>query len=306
MAKDRDESPFMRLLIITQKVDKNDPILGFFHRWLEEFAKNFEKVIVICLGKGQYDLPENVKVISLGKEEGVSKAVYLSRFYLTIWEERVNYDAVFVHMNQEYVLLAGDMWRFLGKKVYLWRNHAQGNIWTRMAVWLSHKVFYTSSSSWTAGFSKSVQMPVGVDTEFFRQDPSVMRAPNSFLFLGRISPVKKALEFVEWFNDLEDKFTATVAGPALAKDKEYYELVQSRASNRIKFVGPVTQEEALKLYQSHETYVNMTPAGSFDKTIVEAAASGMKLKVDNPDAQNIDPEQHSLKRLMEKLKEEMS
>ena len=60
----------MKLLIITQKVDRNDPILGFFHRWLEEFAKNCEQVTVICLYKREYNLPGNVKVLSLGKESG--------------------------------------------------------------------------------------------------------------------------------------------------------------------------------------------------------------------------------------------
>src|SRR3989338_2848671 len=58
----------LKLLIITQKVDKNDHILGFFHRWLEEFAKNTEKLTVICLEKGEYNLPENVKVLPLGKK----------------------------------------------------------------------------------------------------------------------------------------------------------------------------------------------------------------------------------------------
>ena len=59
----------MKLLIITQKVDINDPVLGFFHRWLEEFAKHYEFVTVICLEKGEHRLPENVKVLSLGKEK---------------------------------------------------------------------------------------------------------------------------------------------------------------------------------------------------------------------------------------------
>ncbi len=38
----------MRLLITTQKVDKKDPILGFFHRWLEEFDKHRERLRVVC------------------------------------------------------------------------------------------------------------------------------------------------------------------------------------------------------------------------------------------------------------------
>src|SRR3989338_44123 len=60
----------MRILIVTQAVDSADSDLGFFHRWIEEFAKRFERVIVICLKEGQHRLPENVSVYSLGKESG--------------------------------------------------------------------------------------------------------------------------------------------------------------------------------------------------------------------------------------------
>ena len=71
----------MKLLIVTQKVDKNDPILGFFHRWIEEFARHVEFVTVICLGVGEYSLPVNVKVLSLGKEKKKSRLKYIFMFY---------------------------------------------------------------------------------------------------------------------------------------------------------------------------------------------------------------------------------
>ena len=98
-------SEHMKLLIITQVIDKNHPVLGFFHRWVEEFAVHCEHVHVICLQKGVFDLPVNVTVHSLGKEDGVSRATYLLRFYKNIWQLRHEYDSVFVHMNQLYVLL---------------------------------------------------------------------------------------------------------------------------------------------------------------------------------------------------------
>jgi len=293
----------MKLLILTQKVDKDDPILGFFHRWAEEFAKNFEKVTVICLEEGEHNLP-GVKVLSLGKEKNISKFKYLLNFYRYIWQERNNYDAVFVHMNQEYVLLGWKTWWFLGKKIYLWRNHAKGNLLTRLAVLLSHKVFYTSPQSFTARFKKSIQMPVGIDTGFFKPDPMVEREPNSVLFLGRISPVKRVLEFIEWVKD--NHYDATIAGPILPEDKEYGEKVLKALTSKIKYVGPVTQEEARRLYQSHEFYVNKTPPGSFDKTILEARACDAKLVIDNPLAQDLRVEDHSLKFLMEKLLSEIS
>jgi glycosyltransferase involved in cell wall biosynthesis len=295
----------MKLLILTQKVDQNDPVLGFFHRWLIEFSKHYEQVSVICLGKGSYSLPSNVKVYSLGKEEGRSKLTNLWRFYKYIWGLRHEYDAVFVHMNQEYVILGWKSWFLFSKPVYLWRNHFVGGLLTRLAVFLSHKVFYTSPQSFIARFKKAEKMPVGIDTDFFKSDPQTTRPTHSILFLGRISPVKHVLEFVEWFNTLDASYTATVAGGPLPKDEAYFRQVKGKASDRIKFIGAVTQAEALKLYQSHEIYVNKTPAGSFDKAIFEAAACGMKLMVDNPDAQNINVSEHSLKLLMAKLTQEI-
>jgi len=116
----------MKLLIITQKVDKDDPILGFFHRWIEEFAKKFDSIIVICLEKGQYNLPKNTKVLSLGKPSSVKaskgkgrRLVYIWNFYKFTWQERKNYDAVFVHMNPVYVILGGLIWKIFKKKITL-------------------------------------------------------------------------------------------------------------------------------------------------------------------------------------------
>jgi hypothetical protein len=96
----------MKLLILTQKVDAEDDVLGFMHHWLQVFSKSFETITVICLEKGIVNLPENIKVLSLGKEQKKSKLRYITRFYTYIFKERKNYDVVLVHMNKEYVVLA--------------------------------------------------------------------------------------------------------------------------------------------------------------------------------------------------------
>jgi glycosyltransferase involved in cell wall biosynthesis len=308
----------MKLLLITQKVDRNDPVLGFFARWIEEFAKRYERVSVICLEKGEMSLPSNVSVYSLGKEEGNSRLGYITRFYRHIWALRHDYDAVFVHMNQEYVLLGWKSWFFMGKPVYLWRNHAKGSFLTNLAVFFSKKVFCTSPESYTAKFKKTILMPAGIDTDFFKPDPAVSRVLNSVLFLGRISPVKKVLEFIDWFKALGESYTATVAGGPVKGSESYAEEVRRRAPANMRFVGPVNQEGALKLYQSHEKYVNLTPGGSLDKTILEAAACGCKVLCENThlkialegksgeEARKYVIENHSLSLLMEKLQKEIS
>lgn len=281
----------MKLLIVTQKVDRNDPILGFFHRWIEEFAKHCEQVTVICLSKGEYQLPNNVRVLSLGKEAGVGKFKYLWRFYKYIWQERNQYDVVFVHMNQEYVLLGWAVWRLLDKKIWLWRNHKMGSWLTGMAVRMSDRVFCTSPHSFTARFQKTELMPVGIDTDFFAPDPAITRRPNSVLFLGRIAPVKNVDIFIEALNLLHQSgvdFSATIAGPVLPQDEAYLQSLKDRVvkyslANKVEWIGVVSPQEARRLYCGYELYVNLTPSGSMDKTIFEAIACGATPIVANQD-----------------------
>ncbi|MEX0651985.1 MAG: glycosyltransferase family 4 protein [Candidatus Paceibacterota bacterium] len=273
----------MKLLIITQKVDKNDPVLGFFHRWVEVFAEKYESIIVICLEKGEYSLPKHVTVISLGKEEGVSRLVYILRFYRYIISYRNSYSAVFVHMNQEYILLGAMFWKMFKKGTILWRNHAQGNIMTRIAVWCSDIVLTTSPQSFTARFKKTKMMPVGIDTSLFEPNLEVHKKPQSILFLGRIAPVKNVDVFIEALKLLKNNgvvFTATIAGSSLPRDAEYEHMLRKKVelyqlNKEINFTGSVTQSEARTLYHEHEIYVNLTPSGSLDKTIFESLASGL-------------------------------
>lgn len=279
----------INLLIITQKVDINDPILGFFHRWLEEFAKHCEKLTVICLQKGEYDLPQNVRVLSLGKENGESRIKYILNFYKYIWEERKNYDSVFVHMNQEYVVLGGVFWGTFGKKIMMWRNHPEPSIWARLAVLLSNKVFCTSKESFTARFKKTTIMPVGIDTLFFVRKNEIIKIPNSILFLGRISPLKKPEIFVEALNLLAQggvNFSASMVGDPLPRDAAYYREIRDlvkkyNLEDKIIFEKGITNRKTVEYYNTYDVYVNATVSGSLDKTIFEAMSCECLVAVSN-------------------------
>ncbi|MEK7477847.1 MAG: glycosyltransferase family 4 protein [Patescibacteria group bacterium] len=280
----------MKLLILTQKVDKDDPILSFFHRWIEEFANYCDKLTVICLAKGRSELPVAIKVLSLGKpaqgwsasggERLRQKFSAWLNFYKFIWHERKNYDTVFVHMNQEYVLLGALVWKLLGKKILLWRNHPRGNWLTRLAVWLSDRVFCTSEFSFTARFNKTTIMPVGIDTNRFRRDPLVVHKPNSILFLSRMSPIKKPEILIDALHLLAGQgidFTAALVGDPLPKDQNYYQSLgdavkKYQLANQIQFIKGVPNEQTPAFYNTYEIFVNLTPTGSLDKTIFEAMA----------------------------------
>jgi len=276
----------MKLLVVTQAVDTEDPVLGFFVRWIEEFAKHTEHVEVICLKEGKHNLPANVRVHSLGKEHGAaSRAVYAVRFLKLIWQLRHDYDAVFVHMNQEYVLIAGPLWKLLGKRAYLWRNHYAGSWVTNVAAAFCTNVFCTSKSSYTAKYKKTVLMPVGVDTERFFPDARVARKPHSILFLSRISPSKRPEMLIDALAVLAregQSFTASFVGSPLPQDEAYYEILKEKVrslslADKVAFLPAVSNHQTPDLYRAHEIFVNTTASGSFDKTIFEAAACGCRV-----------------------------
>jgi glycosyltransferase involved in cell wall biosynthesis len=269
----------MRLLVVTQAVDSEDPVLGFFVRWIDEFSKHFDCIEIICLRAGAYKFPENVRVHSLGKERKESnRIVYVWRFLRLVWLLRHNYDVVFVHMNQEYVLLAGGIWRLLRKPVYLWRNHYAGSWFTNLAVAFCTKVLCTSKYSYTAQFRKRELMPVGVDTDRFSPDVHILKIPRSILSLSRFAPSKRIEMLIDALLLLQANkivFKADIVGSPLPQHEAYYSLIKKRAlplRANVTFLPGVANSETPDLYRTHEIFVNASRSGMFDKTLFEAAA----------------------------------
>lgn len=288
----------MRLLIITQKVSKNDPILGFFTGWVREFSKNCEQVTVICLEKGDYDLPENVKVLSLGKEETWCRIKWVYRFYKYIWQERKNYDNVFVHMNQIYVILGGIFWRAWGKKVGLWYAHGSVPFSLRLTEKLTNYFFTSTESGFRLKSEKKRVLGQGINTDFFKPNPH----PRPFLeeeqsdgkgaggdvfriiSVGRISPVKDyetTIEAIEILHKKGLRIKLNIIGGAGLRSQEVYlkklkQIVVNKGLNDIiEFSGPVANHDILSFLQESDMYINTSHTGSLDKTILEAMAVGL-------------------------------
>jgi glycosyltransferase involved in cell wall biosynthesis len=274
----------MKLLICTQAVDKNDPMLGFFHRWIEEFAKHFEQIYVICLKEGVHDLPKNVSVYSLGKEEGENWGKYIARFYRHLFNLRGAYDRVFVHMNPHYIMLGGVYWIIARIPVFFWRNHARMNIMTSIAAHFAKHVFYTSPFACTSRYAHARQMPVGIDTHVFApevDDREKKGGVKKILFLGRLSPVKRVELFLAMAPLLPHGYEVHVYGDAPAKDQMYYATLTQHIPSNVFFHRGVTNDETPEIYRAHDVYVNLTPEGSMDKTVLEAAACGVSVLVSN-------------------------
>jgi|CXWL01.1.fsa_nt_gi glycosyltransferase involved in cell wall biosynthesis len=262
----------MRLLIVTQTVDTKDPVLGFFVRWIEEFAKHVERIEVICLKEGKHSLPKNVRVHSLGKEKGVSRATYIFNFYRYIWNLRHDYDAVFVHMNPEYVILGGLLWRLWSKRIALWYTHKSVNARLRLATLLADVIFTASKESFRFLTKKLHVMGHGIDVDFFSPSENMSRG-TAVLSAGRLSPTKRhdlVIQSAEYF---PNEVRIVGEGP----EKQHLETLAANLSlgSRVHFLGAHTQEELREEYRRAGVFVHVSETGSLDKVVLEALACGL-------------------------------
>lgn len=273
----------MRLLIVTQKVDENDAILGFFHRWIAEFAKHCESVIVICLEEGVHHLPENVKVLSLGKEKRHSRLQYFFRFYRYIWQERKNYDAVFVHMNPEYVIAGGLVWKYLGKKITLWYTHKSVDVKLKIAEKIVEKIFTASKESFRLESKKVSVVGHGIDEALFHSSPRQKEILH-IVTVGRISKTKRIFEMLDALDVLHQRgvpFSFTIVGAPVTKEDGVYEqelrahIKKKPFSGAIIFYGPTPYLSLPSILQDQGVFINLSDTGSIDKAVLDAMAAGV-------------------------------
>jgi glycosyltransferase involved in cell wall biosynthesis len=282
----------MKLLVLTQAVDLDDPVLGFFHRWLEEFARRCESVHVICLREGRHALPPNVVVHSLGKESGRSRLRYVLNFYRYIWSLRREYDSVFVHMNPEYVLLGGIFWRMLRKRIGLWYVHRSRTLTMRFAVALSHITFTSSTSSMSVQSSKIQIVGHGIDVASFQK--TVLRTIRTntprAVMVARISPIKRHEVAIEAIQKLRQKgipITLDIIGePMMRSDRRYAQQLREHVdrlglADAIRFRGAIEHSNMPETIGRFDLAINASPTGGIDKAALESIAAGVPTFIAN-------------------------
>jgi len=274
----------MKLLICTQKVDKNDPVLGFFHRWLEEFAKHAEHVHVVALGVGEHTLPQNVTVYSLGKEVGRgNKLIFSFRFIRLIFSLRKEYDSVFVHMNPEYVVLGGLFWRALKKKVTLWYAHKSVTKLLALAPYFVEVIFTPSAQSLRLKTLKKKIMGHGIDTSFFLPQNAPLGPSVRCITVSRLSPVKQVDLIIRALSRLPSQVTLTVVGSGSLEYEEALREIGKEigVSERISWLGALPQEKMREQLKDHHLFLHASETGSMDKAPLEALATGMPVVTTN-------------------------
>jgi glycosyltransferase involved in cell wall biosynthesis len=271
----------MKLLVITQVLDTEHPILGFFHRWVEEIAVHCDRVHVICLEEGKHSLPDTVTVHSLGKEKGRSRVAYLCRFYSLIWSLRKEYDSVFVHMNQQYVLLGALLWRICKKKIGLWYAHGTVSPSLALALKSSDYVFTCSKESFRLESKKVLVVGHGIDTKHFTN--LNLQKDLDLITVGRIAPSKNLHTLLEHYALIRKTHpvTLTIVGKAVTETERVYEqkiidhIEILNLSASVTLLGAVPQTTLPEVLNRAKVFVTVAQNGSLDKAMLEALSCGL-------------------------------
>lgn len=267
----------MKLLIITQKVDRKDPILGFFHRWIELFASECDTVIVMGQTVGAHALPENVHVHSLGKERGLSKVAQVLRFWRNQFLLLKHHDAVLVHMTPVWVLLGFPLWFACRKPVYLWYEARGGGRVLPLAIKCVRASFGATAFGMPLGNAKHMVLGHGIDTDLF-VPPIIARDERLILTIGRITSVKHIDVIYRAFAALPSEYRLRVVGgpitPADVIEQENLRQLAEELSIRDRVESGFCEHAEIPDLLRKAALFAHACSGGLDKVLLEAMACG--------------------------------
>ncbi len=280
----------MKVLMITQAVDPHADLLGFVPTWIRALAARVDRLYVLAGRVAPCNLPDNVEVMSLGKESGAGRLKRLSRFILGLKEAvgRKKVDVVFAHMNPEYAIAAAPLSR---APVVLWYTHRAVTPKLKLAVRLSRLVVSASRESFCLDSPKLRITGHGINTSLFPLSESPGGA--NLLSVGRLDASKDMETVIEGAALLRNRFPAVRV--TLAGDGPRREALEALAKSRrvpVTFLGKVPYSSIAAVYQACDLFVSASRT-ALDKAVLEAMASGRPAIACNPAFTSWMPKEHT-------------
>jgi glycosyltransferase involved in cell wall biosynthesis len=267
----------MKLLFVTQKIQKDDDDLAFVILWVEEFIRQGWEVEVICLGRGMFD--DTFPVHSLGKEKGSGFLRRVFRFLKLAMT--LKYDRVFIHMNPEYVTLAGWYWWLRRIPVYLWYTHYTMHIHLWLSGIICKRLFAATDQSLPqyANSPKKIITGHGIPINYWLAADTDRQPTDEkkILTVHRLSRSKRLQIGLKALSLLPPSYSLVVYGRAL--DPAYYTELNQIVDDcgireRVTFCGPVPMDHLKRIYPLFRLMVNMA-SETIDKTMVEGMLFGI-------------------------------
>lgn len=285
----------LRVLMVTQKVDLDDDILGFTHTWVNKLAERLNWLHVLALSVGRYELRDNITLYSMGKERGIGRLRRFLNFNRIVAPLllRRRVDVVLIHMCPRYAILAASYTKLMRVPMVMWFTHRSVNNELRIAHWLVDKVVTAAEESFRLKSDKVVITGHGIDTDRFKPH-DVRREDNAMVILsvGRISPIKdyetmiKAADILVNRNEVQNVRFVIVGGVPLRAQEQYFARLKEMIADlgliqHFQFAGAIPYDEVALYYQNCVLTVNMCPTGGADKAVLESMACGKPAVVCN-------------------------
>ena len=282
----------MKLLMITRKIDKNDPQAGFAYNWVKKLGQKLENFKVICLEKGNTEgLPDNIEIFSLGKEKGKNRLKEFISFQKAAWKFIRQVDGVFCHQNIIYTVLIWPYAKIFGKKIVSFFGHKYKGPKLYLLNFLADKIVTSSVMGFRLDTPKRIIIGQGIDTDFFKPASQKIKSDIiRIISVGRISPIKNYETLIEAADIIKEKkvpFIIKVVGIPILKEQIDYSrtlinlVKEKNLAQEVKFIGGVSQSELVKLYQESDLAVNLCPTGAPDKGGLEPMACAVPLLAAN-------------------------
>lgn len=271
----------MKLVFLTQVLDRQDAVLGFVTRWIEGLASRCERVRVVALEVGDTQgLPANVDWVEIGRR---GKLVRWLRYRRALGQALAHdgFDTLLAHMVPRYALLARGPARRHGCPLYLWYTHAGVDARLRAAERVVDGIFTVNRASLRLETPKRIETGHGIDLFHFDVGP-VPPGPVRLLAVGRRTPSKDPLTLVDAVAELARRGLAVeldlVGGGLAAGDEDYGEQVRRRIETlglgpRVHVQGDVPYGEIARCYGACTLLVSASRTGSVDKVVLEAMAA---------------------------------
>ena len=284
----------MHLLLFNLATDMDDPLLGFTTRWVGALAKRVEHIEVITMRGGHVEIPDKVRLYSVGKEKGYSEPRRAVEFYRTLFRilQKDRIDICFSHMIPIFTILAAPVLKTKRIPIVTWYAHPGLTSILKVAHHLSDQMVASVATAYPYKHDKLNVVGQGIDTELFSSDGG-LSAENTpiILCVGRLSPVKDHMTLVNAARLLRERWdkpfrVVALGGPATLRDESYirslYEKVKELGLHEIvHFESPVSMTDLPSWYRRCAVHVNMTPTGSGDKVALEAMSCGRPSLVAN-------------------------
>lgn len=274
--------------------DVHDPVLGFTTAWICELASYYQAIDVITMYQGELELPDNVRVFSAGREDGLSKPLRVVRFYRHLLHLLITqrYDVCFAHMMPLFAGLAGPLLSMRGIKTVLWYTHRQKSTQLKLGTWMSWRVVSAVATSFPYNTPKLRVVGHGINTDFYAPDddgyqPEPVHNQPVVIQVARLAAIKNQDTSIQAIAET-DAHLILVGDVQRGYPDMYKTELKALArslhlAERVTFAGDLTATAVRDEYRRSAIAVNMSPVGLFDKAALESMACGVPTIVSNPE-----------------------